>query len=132
MQKNFLGIDYGEKRIGLALGNNTEKIAHSFKIIHKITELDDIVQAKSIQAFVIGLPLQPDGSEGKTAEMARQFARRLQEKFPLPIHWVDERKSSVAAENYLKNTLYMRPNKRKNILDADSASIILQRFFDAQ
>jgi len=132
MQKNFLGIDYGEKRIGLALGNDTEKIAHTFKIIHKITELDDIVQAKNIHAFVIGLPLQPDGSEGKTAEMARQFARRLQEKFTLPIHWMDERKSSVAAENYLKNTLYMRPNKRKNILDAESASIILQRFFDAQ
>jgi len=130
MQKNFLGIDYGEKRIGLALGNNAEKIAHTFKTIHKINELDDIVPAKSIHAFVIGLPLQPDGTEGKTAQLAHQFASRLAEKFALPVYWMDERKSSVAAENYLKNTLYMRPNKRKNILDAQSACIILQRFLD--
>ena len=130
MQKNFLGIDYGEKRIGLAIGNNAEKVAHTFKTIHKLNELDDIVPAKDIQAFVIGLPLQPDGTEGKTAEMAHLFANRLAEKFNLPIHWIDERKSSVAAESFLKDTLFMRPDKRKNILDAESARIILQRFFD--
>ena len=130
MQKNFLGIDYGEKRIGLAIGNNSEKIAHTFKIIHKINELDDIVPAKEIHAFVIGLPLQPDGTEGKTAEMAHLFANRLQEKFNLPIYWIDETKSSVTAENYLKNTLFMRQDKRKNILDAESARIILQRWLD--
>ena len=130
MQKNFLGIDYGEKRIGLALGNNIEKIAHTFKIIHKMNELDDIVPAKNIHAFVIGLPLQPDGSEGKTAELAHLFANRLQEKFRLPIYWIDETKSSVSAENYLKNTLFMRQDKRKNILDAESARVILQRWFD--
>ena len=132
MQKNFLGIDYGEKRIGLALGNDAERIAHTFKIIHKINELDDIVPAKDIQAFVIGLPIQPDGTEGKTAEMVRLFAARLEEKFCLPIYWIDERKSSVAAEKCLKETLYMRPDKRKDILDAESARIILQRWFDAQ
>jgi putative Holliday junction resolvase len=130
MQKNFLGIDYGEKRIGLALGNDIEKIAHTFKLIHKMNELDDIVPAKNIHAFVIGLPLQPDGAEGKTAELARLFANRLQEKFHLPIYWIDETKSSVSAENYLKNTLFMRPEKRKNILDAESARVILQRWFD--
>ena len=130
MQKNFLGIDYGEKRIGLAVGNSTEKIAHTFKTIHKINELDDIVLSKNIQAFVIGLPLQPDGTEGKTAELAHLFANRLQEKFHLPIYWIDETKSSTSAENYLKNTLFMRPDKRKDILDAESARIILQRWFD--
>ena len=131
MQKNFLGIDYVEKRIGLALGNDTEKIAHTFKIIHKMNELDDIVPAKNVHAFVMGLPLQPDGTEGKTAELARMFATRLEEKFHLPIYWVDETKSSVAAESYLKDTLFMRPDKRKNILDAESARVILQRWFDA-
>ncbi|MBP5344126.1 MAG: Holliday junction resolvase RuvX [Alphaproteobacteria bacterium] len=131
MQKNFLGIDYGEKRIGLAVGNNSEKIAHTFKIIHKMNELDDIIPAKNIHAFVIGLPLQPNGIEGKTADMARLFAARLQEKFNLPIYWMDEKKSSTSAEDYLKNTLFMRQNKRKNILDAESARIILQRWFDS-
>ena len=128
MEKNFLGIDYGAKRIGLALAGEQERLARSFKIIHKLTELDDIVPAKNVTAFVIGLPLQPDGTEGETAEHARLFAARLSEKYGLPVFWQDERKSSVAAENYLKEGLCMRPNKRKEILDAESARIILDRW----
>ncbi|MBQ4472422.1 MAG: Holliday junction resolvase RuvX [Alphaproteobacteria bacterium] len=128
MEKNFLGIDYGEKRIGLALAGEKERLARSFKIIHKLKELDDIVGAKNIAAFVVGLPLQPDGTEGDTAASARLFAARLEEKYHLPIYWQDERKTSTAAESYLKETLFMRPDKRKEILDAESARIILDRW----
>lgn len=126
MEKNFLGLDYGEKRIGLALAGEKERIARAFKTIHKLNELDDVVPAKDVVAFVVGLPLQPDGTEGNTATSARLFAARLEEKYKLPVYWQDERKSSVAAENYLKEGLCMRPNKRKEILDAESARIILQ------
>ncbi len=128
MEKNFLGIDYGTKRIGLALAGEKERLPRSFKIIHKLNELDDIVPAKNICAFVIGLPLQPDGSEGDTAANARLFATRLTEKYGLPVYWQDERKTSTTAENYLKETLYMRANKRKEILDAESARVILERW----
>ena len=128
MEKNFLGIDYGEKRSGLALAGEKERLARSFKIIHKLKELDDIIGAKNIGAFVVGLPLQPDGTEGDTAASARLFAARLEEKYHLPIYWQDERKTSTAAESYLKETLYMRPDKRKEILDAESARIILDRW----
>ncbi len=128
MEKNFLGIDYGSKRIGLAVAGEKERIARSFKIIHKLSELDDIVPSKNICAFIMGLPLQPDGTEGDTAANARLFATRLQEKYALPIYWQDERKSSVAAENYLKDNLFMRQNKRKEILDAESARVILDRW----
>ena len=128
MEKNFLGIDYGEKRSGLALAGEKERLARSFKIIHKLKELDDIIGAKNIGAFVVGLPLQPDGTEGDTATSARLFAARLEEKYHLPIYWQDERKTSTAAESYLKETLYMRPDKRKEILDAESARIILDRW----
>lgn len=128
MEKNFLGIDYGEKRIGLALAGEQERLARSFKIIHKLNELDDIVPAKNVVAFVIGLPLQPDGTEGDTAASARLFATRLEEKYNLPVYWQDERKTSTAAESYLKETLYMRPDKRKEVLDAESARIILERW----
>ena len=130
MEKNFLGIDYGEKRIGLALAGEKERVARAFKIIHKLNELDDIVPAKDVFAFVLGLPLQPDGTEGDTAASARLFAKRLEEKYKLPVYWQDERKSSVAAENYLKEGLCMRPNKRKEILDAESARIILQLWLE--
>ena len=126
--KTFLGVDYGIKRIGLALGNNTEKIARPFKIIHKMNELDDIVPAKNVDAFVVGWPLQPDGTEGDTCHQVKLFCARLTEKFGLPIYFVDERLSSKKSEEYLRDTLFMRAGKRKNVLDAESACVILQQF----
>ena len=128
--KTFLGIDYGIKRIGLALGNSSEKVARSFKIIHQLKELEDIIPAKNIDAFVVGWPLQPDGTEGKTCEQVKLFCHRLKEKFKLPVYLVDERLSSKKSEEYLRDTLFMRPEKRKNILDAESARVILQEFLN--
>ena len=128
MEKNFLGIDYGTKRIGLALAGEKERIARAFKTIHKLNELDDIVPARNVCAFIVGMPFQPDGTEGETAAQVRLFAERIREKYGLPIYWQDERKTSAAAEDYLKNGLCMRANKRKNILDAESARLILDRW----
>ena len=128
--KTFLGIDYGEKRIGLALGNSSEKVARAFKIIHKLNELDDIVPAKNIEAFVVGWPLQPDGTEGKTCHQVNLFCNRLKEKFGFPVYFVDERLSSKKSEEYLRDTLFMRADKRKDILDAESARVILQEFLN--
>lgn len=128
MEKNYLGIDYGEKRIGLALAGEKSRVAKAFKTIHQLKELDDIVPAKNVMAFVIGLPLQPDGTEGASVAHARLFAARLQEKYNLPVYWQDERKTSVVTEAYLKETLCMRPDKRKQILDAESACLILDQW----
>lgn len=130
VKKTFLGIDYGTKRIGLALGNDSDHTAQAFKTIYKLSELKDIVPAKSVDAFVMGLPLQPDGTEGDTCIKARAFAEKLKVEFNLPIYWVDERLSSQRAESFLRDTLYMRPDKRKKILDAESARVILQMFLD--
>lgn len=129
-EKTFLGIDYGQKRIGLAIGKKEDKIAHSFKIIHHINELNDIVPAKQIEAFVIGWPLQPDGTEGETCDKVQLFCGALERRFNLPIYKVDERLTSRKAETYLRDTLYMRPENRKKVLDAESARLILQLFFD--
>ena len=128
--KTFLGIDYGTKRIGLALGSDAEKIARTFKIIHNMKELDDVVPAKNVGAFVVGWPLQPDGTEGETCTQVKLFCNRLKEKFELPIFYVDERLSSKKSEEYLRDTLFMRADKRKDILDAESARVILQEFLD--
>ena len=128
--KTFLGIDYGVKRIGLALGDGSEKVARAFKIIHNLKELDDIVSAKDVGAFVVGWPLQPDGSEGETCQQVKLFCNRLAEKFALPIYFVDERLSSKKSEEYLRDTLFMRPDKRKKVLDAESARLILQNFLN--
>jgi len=125
----LLGIDYGSVRIGLALSDVGWEHARPFKIISKIRELDDIVPARDVVGFVIGLPLQTDGEEGETAHQARLFANRLTEKFHLPILWVDERYTSVQAESYLKESLFMRPDKRKKVLDAQAATLLLERAF---
>ena len=130
VKKTFLGIDYGTKRIGLALGDDALRVATAFKTIYKLAELRDIVPAKQVDAFVMGLPLQPDGTEGDTCIKARAFAEKLMQEFHLPIFWVDERLTSQRAESFLRDTLYMRPEKRKNILDAESARIILQNFLE--
>ena len=128
--KTFLGIDYGTKRIGLALGDNAEKVARAFKIIHQLKELEDIVPAKNVDAFVVGWPLQSDGTEGETCKQVKLFCNRLTEKFGLPVYFVDERLSSKKSEEYLRDSLFMSPEKRKNILDAESARVILQEFLD--
>ena len=125
----LMGIDYGSVRIGIALSDIKRERATPFKIISKIKELDDIIPAKDIVGFVIGLPLQPDGTEGQTAYNACLFADRLTEKFNLPILWIDERYSSVQTESYLQDICFMRPENRKKILDAHVASRLLEKAF---
>ena len=107
-----------------------KKFLKTFKIIHNIKELNDIIPSKQIEAFVVGWPLQPDGTEGETCTKVRLFCGALENKFHLPIYYVDERLTSQRAENYLKETLCMRPENRKKVLDAESARLILQLFFD--
>ena len=130
VKKTFLGIDYGTKRIGLALADSSSRVAKAFKTIYKLSELKDIIPARDVGAFVMGLPLQPDGTEGDTCVKARAFAEKLKSEFNLPVYWVDERLTSQRAESFLRDTLCMRPDKRKNILDAESARVILQMFLD--
>ena len=122
----LMGIDYGSVRIGVALSDDGRDHIRPFKIISKIKELADIVSAKNVVGFVIGLPLQTDGREGSTAHQARLFADRLTDLFHLPILWVDERYSSVRTETYLQEVCFMRPNRRKQVLDARVAERLLE------
>lgn len=124
-----MGIDYGSVRIGIALSDSKRERATPFKIIAKMRELDDIIPAKNVVGIVMGLPLQTDGEEGSTAQNARLFAARLEEKFHLPILWVDERYSSVESDSYLQEACFMRPENRKKVLDAHVAARLLERAF---
>ncbi len=123
----LMGVDYGSVRIGIALSDDHRETAKPFKIIARMKELDDIIPAKNVVGVVMGLPLQPDGTEGKTAEQARLFAARLTEKYGLPILWIDERYSSVQTEAYLKNACFMRSQTRQKVLDAHVAARLLQQ-----
>lgn len=121
----LIGIDYGSVRIGVAVSDKERNLAYAFKIISKLNELDDIVRSRDAGGFVIGMPYQTDGEEGSTASQVRLFAARLQEKYGLPIFFVDERYSSVRAETFLTN-IGMRQKKIKKTLDATVARDLLQ------
>ena len=129
----ILGIDYGEARTGLAVCDENEMIATVIgtvperdkeKLADKITE---VCQKEAIEKIVLGLPKNMDGSEGESAQAARAFGEMLKEKTELPLEFGDERGTTITAHGYLNNT-DTRGKKRKNVVDAVAATIILEDY----
>ena len=137
LKKAILGIDYGSKRMGLAVSDLSKLIASSYKILYRTTlekdlaELKNIIIEKEIGAIVMGLPLQMNGEEGEIAAEVRKFASVLEEHFALPILLWDERLSSSAMENFLIKEVDLSRKKRAKVLDATAAAYILQGALDA-
>ncbi len=136
-RKAILGIDYGSKRMGIAVSDLSCTIATSYKIIYRknidkdLAELNQIIKEKEIGGIVMGLPLQMNGTEGEIATEVRKFAEVLEEKIGLPILLWDERLSSSAVENFLIKEVDLSRKKRAKVLDATAASYILQGALDA-
>ena len=122
----WMGIDYGMKRIGLALSDNSLKSASPLFVIHKLKELDDLIPKHNVQGFVVGYPLQPDGSEGEIIKQVNLFSNRLVEKYNLPILFIDERLSSVSLEKKMQHDTFIREKKLQKNLDCYVASFLLQ------
>ncbi len=131
-----LGVDYGEKRLGIAVSDRLWLVASADKTIFRtglkqdIAAIRKIVDEREIGAIVYGLPLQMDGQEGKTAAAVRKFADEVYKRIPLPYTFWDERLSSKAMENFLIKEVDMSRAKRKQILDSSSAAYILQGVLD--
>jgi putative Holliday junction resolvase len=132
-----LAFDFGEKRIGVAVGDTTVGIAHPLQTIS--AESNDI-RFDTIAALiaewrptrlVVGLPLSLEGEEHELTRLSRKFARRLEGRFGLPTLLVDERLSSAEASQTL-NELGIRGRSQKPMLDQVAAQRILQSFFDGQ
>ena len=135
--KAILGIDYGSKRIGLAVSDLLRTIATSYKILYRkniksdIEELKGIIKEKEIGAIVMGLPLQMNGEEGELAQEVKKFAKILEAELNLPVFLWDERLSSSAVEKFLIKEVDLSRKKRAKVLDASAASYILQGALDA-
>ena len=133
----ILGIDYGAKRMGLAVSDLSLTVATSYKILYRkeiskdLSELQAIIKEKEIGAIVMGLPLQMNGAEGDIATEVRRFAGVLEDTFHLPILLWDERLSSSAMENFLIKEVDLSRKKRAKVLDASAAAYILQGALDA-
>ena len=129
----YLAIDYGSKRTGLAICDPAETIASPLTVIQGQKELlkkiADIVEAENVEAIVLGLPLNMDGSTGPQAELVFKFADQLKAHLDIPILFQDERLSTFTAEEKLSRTEFTRKKKKKR-LDAIAAAEILQVFLD--
>lgn len=135
--KALLGVDYGSKRMGLAVSDLGCSIATSYKILYRsewakdVAELKKIITEKEIGGLVYGLPLQMNGEEGAIAQEVKSFAEKLAQEIDLPYVFWDERLSSSAVERFLIEEVDMSRGKRKKILDASAAAYILQGALDA-
>jgi len=133
----YLGIDLGDKRTGLAVGDDGTRITTAIAVLEttdegqRLRQIGDMIDEHGAAALVVGLPLNMDGSEGPRAKAARGFAGQLRLRFGLEVYMVDERLSSFAADQQLTGSgLTHRGKKQRR--DALAASIILKSFLDSR
>jgi putative Holliday junction resolvase len=129
-----LAIDYGAKRTGLAVCDAGERVVSPLTVLHGqkglIEKIRQVVAAENIEAIVLGLPLNMDGSEGPQAQRVRTFGGQLRQ-IGVPVRFQDERLSSFGAEEKLQE-IGLRRGKRQARLDALAAAEILETFLEGQ
>lgn len=129
----ILSVDYGDKRTGIAVCDRLEMLASPVTVIwgdyapKVIDEIEKIAAEYKVERIVVGLPKNMDGSEGERAEKCREFANALFEKAGIETVMTDERLTTVSAHKAL-NANNVRGQKRKNIVDAVSAVMILESY----
>lgn len=130
-----LGLDVGNKRIGVAGCDGTGLIATGLVTIERtsfsrdIEQLGELVKQRQVQILVVGLPYTMEGKLSSQARKIRKFAHKLSVNLGLPIEYVDERLTSFAAEELLKEQK-LSPSRNKNLIDRKAAAIILQQWLD--
>ena len=132
-----LGLDFGERRIGLALSDPLGIIAKPLTIIDRkktadhISRISEIVSERKITSIVVGLPLTLKGDYSKQTEIVLAFIDQLKSDLQIPIMTVDERLSSVAAEKSLQAQA-VKTGHNKGRVDETAAAIFLQEYLDSQ
>jgi putative Holliday junction resolvase len=130
-----LGLDIGRKRIGVAGCDFTGLIASGLTTLQRrsfqqvVADLEQLVQERRVQILVVGLPYTMNGEEGSQARQVRRFSERLSMALQLPVVYVDERLTSVEAEQ-LMIADRKSPSRHKELIDRKAAAIILQRWLD--
>ncbi len=136
----LLGVDFGDKRTGLAISNEGRTLASGITQISvggmqkTAAAVAEIACERGVVAAIVGLPVNMDGSHGPRAQHAEKFAGLLREALavighPIPVVMQDERMTTMAASRYLNET-DTRGQKRKGVIDTLSAEIILQNALD--
>lgn len=132
MKGRALGLDFGHKRVGVAISDELWIAANALTVLPRgeaPARVADLVQEYGVTQIVIGLPTTLSGQEGRSAIAARQFGDEIEEATGLAITWVDERFTSKDAERVMLEAGTRRRVRRTN-LDKVAAAVILQSFLD--
>ena len=131
-----MGLDLGEKTIGVAVSDSTRLIASPLELIRKskftqeAEHLFKLMAHRRVSALVIGLPANMDGTEGPRAQSCRAFDRNLERLRPVNIAFWDERLSTSAVERFLIEDLDLNRKRRAQVVDRTAAAWILQGALD--
>ena len=128
-----LGLDVGDRRIGLALSDPTGMLASPYSVVERgpsdIADILRVAEENEVSEIVVGLPLSMSGGSGAQAGKVRGFIRDLRSQTDLPIKTVDERLSTAQAQGMLRQSGRQRQRDRGQ-LDAAAAAVILQAYLD--
>lgn len=133
----ILAFDFGEKRIGVAVGNLELGLAHPLatvseeKTVARFDRIANLVEEWQPALLVVGLPTHADGTEHELTKLSRRFARRLEGRFGIKTVLADERYTSISAGEALREA-GVKSRKQKSALDQVAAQLILQSYFDRQ
>jgi putative Holliday junction resolvase len=128
----FLAIDYGTKRVGLALTDPLKMIAQPFMTLENnsllFSEIKKIVQEKNVSRIILGFPLQLNGLVGQAAQTVEKFSTELKQTIPeVEIILVDERLTTAEAQKRMIETDARRSTRKQNI-DQTAAALLLQNY----
>jgi putative Holliday junction resolvase len=131
MKPIWLGVDWGQRRVGLAMSDPTGTIASPFQVLEvqgdgaAIRGILQVLEPHLVDRIIVGLPISMNGSESSQTMKARRFAEKLASKTRVPVFYVDERLSSRQAERDLIG-MGVRREKRRETVDSVAASLLLQ------
>lgn len=133
----LMGLDYGDKTIGVAVSDELGWTAQGLEVIRRTTEERDLARIKElisqydVSEIVVGLPKNMNNTIGPRGEICIAFSQTLHEILQMPVHLWDERLTTVSAERTLLEADVSR-KKRKQVIDKMAAALILQGYMDSQ
>lgn len=131
----IMSIDYGDARTGIAFCDKTETLASSYTVIEEtyapklVDKISSIIESEQPEKIVIGLPRNMDGTYGIRADKCKELGKLISQTTDIPVDFEDERLTTVIAHDILSSN-NVRGKKRKKIVDAVSAVVILQNYID--
>ncbi|MBE1440687.1 Holliday junction resolvase RuvX [Paenibacillus sp. OAS669] len=135
--QRLMGLDYGDKTIGIALSDELGWTAQGLEVIRRTTverdfaRIREIIDQYSVSELVVGLPKNMNNTIGPRGEICIEFAQSLQQALQMPVHLWDERLTTASAQRTLLEADVSR-KKRKQVIDKMAAALILQGYMDSK